>query len=141
MPTQTEIARAYKELAGWYRAHKFLLESDIRPKGRDPYRCLILFLLSPRSSDARLTAVCREFFHKYPTLGDLCLALKSREAEDDVWNVIRPLGRKKGHLHSLRSACFVISKKHAGKIPQDEVSLQAFYGIGPKISACIIAYG
>lgn len=97
---------------------------------RSPYRALLLFGLSPRTRDARLSDVCRRFFRLFPDAP--ALARRREDAADAVRHIVRP-----------RQLSFVASAADAlsGGVPRTRDALRQINGVGDKIAECVIAYG
>ena len=97
---------------------------------RSPYRTLVMFGLSARTKDALLVEMCREFFERFPTADELAQAVGS--IADDARGMVRP-----GHAPFVES----MSRALRQSVPRDRESLLQIWGVGEKISECVLAYG
>ena len=112
----------------------FLWESAIwaaaAGRRRSPYRALLLFGLSPRTRDARLSDMCRRFFRLFPDAP--ALARRREDAADAARGIVRP-----------RQLPFITSAADAltGGVPRTGDALRQINGVGDKIAEGVLAYG
>ena len=111
----------------------FLWESAIWAAAgnrRSPYRALLLFGLSPRTRDARLSDMCRRFFRLFPDAP--ALARRREDAADAARGIVRP-----------RQLPFITSAADAltSGVPRARDALRQINGVGDKIAEGVLAYG
>ena len=99
----------------------------------DPWKLLIMAILSAQCTDARVNIVCRELFKKYPDA-------KSLSGADitDVENIIRPCGMTKNKSKNIVLSSKRLMKKYNGDLPDNMDELLEFEGVGRKIANLLL---
>lgn len=95
----------------------------------DPWKLLVMARLSAQCTDARVNAVCRELFIKYPTPSDMANA-EITELEDAV----RSCGLFRVKAADIKAASAIISERYGGEVPSDMDALLELPGVGRKIA-------
>lgn len=100
---------------------------------RSPYRVLILFGLSSRTTDRLLVKTCHRFFRLFPDLTALLegYALRRPEVEAIV---------RRGQIRFVESTVQTLGQG-GGMVPRDREGLLQIKGVGEKIAECVVGYG
>lgn len=98
----------------------------------DPYKLLVMAVLSAQCTDARVNAVSVPLFEKYPT-PDLMAASPEGELE----GLIRSVGLYNSKAKNLRLACRRLTEEYGGKVPSDMKDLLSLGGVGRKVANLI----
>jgi endonuclease-3 len=125
-------ARAAKILAILKRVYP-----DAKPllNYRSPYELLIGTILAAQCTDARVNLVTPALFEKFPTPQDmLCASQAELEA------LIRPTGFFRNKSRLIREACFTLSEKYGGRLPDTIEELVTLKGVGRKTANVIIGH-
>lgn len=97
--------------------------------GGDPYKLLVMAVLSAQCTDARVNLVSVPLFQKYPT-PDLMAAAPEGELEQ----VIRSVGLYNSKAKNLRLACRLLVEEYGGTVPRDMDKLLSLPGVGRKVA-------
>lgn len=100
--------------------------------GGDPYKLLVMAVLSAQCTDARVNMVSLPLFEKYPT-PDLLAASPEGELEE----YIRSVGLYNSKAKNLRLACRTLVEEFGGKVPSDMDALLKLGGVGRKVANLI----
>ena len=137
----SSVLAVLADLRGLYSPGRFPLESQVwerAGKKRGLYNILVLFGLSPRTSDQRLVGICRSFFHRYPSLDSLL-----EQPPSEAW-LIAIGARLKSHSRFINSLVTEVRAKR-GVLPHEPEDLRqllrGIVGCGPKVAECVLAYG
>ena len=136
--SKDDLLRLVAQLKRCYPQPEFPLESHIYARDRerrDPYKVLILFLLSVGTRDEILVPVCGNFFDKFPRIGNLMNATYSA-----ILNTVRGVGLHNKKLEFIKSAIEVI-RNNGNRVPDDPDRLRKIDGIGGKLLECVPGYG
>lgn len=95
----------------------------------DPWKLLVMARLSAQCTDARVNAVCRELFVKYPTAYDMANA-DITELEEAV----RSCGLFRVKAADIKAASAIICERYGGSVPSDMDALLELPGVGRKIA-------
>ena len=99
----------------------------------DPWRLLVMARLSAQCTDARVNAVCRELFEKYPDAASLA------EGDiTDIENIVKPCGLFRGKAKSIKESSQIVTDKYGGRIPDTMEELLTLPGVGRKIANLIL---
>ena len=134
VPSDQLLWETIFQLESYYR--RFPWESEVwRQFGhrRSPYRALVLFGLSPRTKDRLLVEMCRWFFESFPNVGSFLQGWDTLAQAHG--NPVR-----QGQKPFLDSAWRVLADA-AGTVPQKPEEISGIWGVGDKISECVLAYG
>ncbi len=123
-----------RELSAWYRGFRWESQvwAEVRPR-RSPYRAVILFGLSPRTSDGLLVNICRRFFEEFPDLHTLIQSWPQRRGA--IERIVRA-----GQVPFVESVV-EITRSNGGTVPRHRQGLLAIKGVGEKVAECVLAYG
>ena len=101
--------------------------------GGDPWRLLVMGRLSAQCTDARVNAVCRDLFAKYPDVYAMA------EAEyADVEKLVFSCGVYKVNAANLIYFSKMIIENFGAKVPDNMEDLLTLPGIGRKIANLIL---
>lgn len=101
--------------------------------GGDPWRLLVMARLSAQCTDARVNAVCRELFIKYPD------ARAMAEADiSELEEAVKPCGLYRMKADSLKRSSGEIIEKFGGRVPDSMEELLSLPGVGRKIANLIL---
>lgn len=97
------------------------------------YELLIAVMLSAQSTDKRVNEVTKVLFDRYPSL-----ELLSKAREEDIINIVRPVGtysRKTKYLLSISRELLRIG----GIVPNDRDFLESLPGVGRKTTNVVLS--
>lgn len=97
--------------------------------GVDPYRLMVMAVLSAQCTDARVNEVSVPLFAKYPTPEALAAA-----PEGELEEIIRPVGLFRSKAKNLRAACAALTERFGGKVPSEMDKLLSLPGVGRKVA-------
>lgn len=103
-------------------------ECALRYEG-DPYKLLVMAVLSAQCTDKRVNEVSVGLFKKYPT-PDLLAASPEGELED----LIRSVGLYNSKAKNLRAACKRLCEVYGGTVPTEMDELLSLGGVGRKVA-------
>ena len=123
-----------QDLLAWYWTHRRELEF----RGtRDPYAILVSEVMLQQTQAARVEPAWEAFMRRFPTVAALAAASPA--------GVIRAWGGLgyNGRAVRLHRAAQAIVDRHAARVPEDIVLLEALPGIGPYTARAVaaIAFG
>ncbi len=98
----------------------------------DPFKLAVMARLSAQCTDARVNAVSKELFKKYPTAYEMASA-----DINELQEIIKPCGLFRDKAKSLKEMSEAIIEKHGGEVPSDMESLLSLSGVGRKIANLI----
>lgn len=101
--------------------------------GGDPWKLLVMGRLSAQCTDARVNAVSKELFSKFPTAEALANASLS-EIED----IVKPCGLFRMKAANIKNASKLLVEKHSGDLPDTMEELLLFDGVGRKIANLLL---
>jgi len=110
--------------------------TEISKRRSDPFEILVSTVLSLRTKDE----VTREASRRLLELGrtpEAILAL----AEEQIANLIYPVGFYKTKAKRLRQICQALLEKYGGKVPDDLDELLTLPGVGRKTANLVISLG
>ena len=99
----------------------------------EPWQLLVMGRLSAQCTDARVNAVCRDLFVKYPTSDSIADA-DIHELEEAV----KPCGLYRTKAASLKAACTMLRDDFGGKLPDTMDELLSLPGVGRKIANLLL---
>jgi endonuclease-3 len=126
-------ARAYGILVLLKKAYP-----DAKPllNYRNPYELLIGTILAAQCTDKRVNQVTPAFFAKWPAPQDILCA-----AQEDIEGIIRPTGFFRNKARLIKGACFTLSEKYSGRLPDTIEELITLKGVGRKTANVIVGHG
>lgn len=95
----------------------------------DPYRLLIMAILSAQCTDARVNIVSETLFSRFPTPKDMAEAGLS-----EIENEIRSVGLYRSKARSLKECCERLVDTYGGILPSDMDELLTLRGVGRKVA-------
>ena len=101
--------------------------------GGDAWRLLIMGRLSAQCTDAKVNAVCKQLFAKYPNYEAMA------EANiEDVEEIIKPCGLYKMKAKNLVDSSAMLRDEFFGELPSTMEELLRFPGVGRKIANLLL---
>lgn len=100
---------------------------------QESWKLLVMGRLSAQCTDARVNAVCRELFERFPTVLSMAQG-KLTEIE----TIIRPCGLHHAKAQSIKEACRILTEQHNGIVPDSMDALLALPGVGRKIANLLL---
>lgn len=100
------------------------------------FELAVAVLLSSQTTDKRVNMITPILFGKYPTIESLSLAL-----EEDVYQIILPLGLAKMKSVNVINLAKAIHEKYNDEVPSDIKELEKLPGVGHKTASVILAEG
>ncbi len=95
----------------------------------DPYRLLIMAILSAQCTDARVNLVSETLFTRFPTPADMAKAELS-EIEKEIHSV----GLYRSKAKSLKECCERLVSVYGGRVPMEMKELLTLRGVGRKVA-------
>ena len=99
----------------------------------DPYRLLIMAILSAQCTDARVNIVSKSLFKQFPTPADMANAPLS-----DIENAIRSVGLYRSKARALKECCQRLTTVYGGVIPNQMKELLTLRGVGRKVANLLL---
>ena len=99
----------------------------------EPWRLLIMGMLSAQCTDARVNLVCEELFRAYPTASDLAEA-----PIEEIEGYIRSCGLYHTKAKNAKAACALLVKELGGVLPDNMDDLLRFPGVGRKVANLLL---
>ncbi len=96
---------------------------------KDPYKLLVMAVLSAQCTDARVNIVSVPLFSKYPTPKDMALA-----PVGELEEIIRSVGLYNSKAKNLRAACSILVERFGGEVPVEMEDLLSLPGVGRKVA-------
>lgn len=106
-------------------------ECALRYEG-DPFRLLVMAILSAQCTDARVNTVSETLFAHFPTPAAMAEA-EIAQIENDV----RSCGLYRTKAEHIRQASAILVRDYDGKVPADMDALLSLPGVGRKIANLI----
>ena len=94
----------------------------------DPWRLLVMAILSAQCTDARVNIVSADLFHRFPDVNAM--------AEGDlaeIESLIKSCGLYKNKAKNIKSACITLVENFGGQVPDTMEGLLSLAGVGRKI--------
>lgn len=95
----------------------------------DPWRLLVMAILSAQCTDARVNLVSVDLFARFPNV----YAMAQGEL-NEIEELIRSCGLYKNKAKNIKNACIEIAEKHDGQVPDTMEGLLSLAGVGRKIA-------
>ena len=95
----------------------------------DPYRLLIMAILSAQCTDARVNIVSETLFARFPTPYDMAKAELSEIEEE-----IRSVGLYRSKARALKECCLRLTEVYGGVLPSEMDELLTLRGVGRKVA-------
>jgi endonuclease-3 len=106
------------------------------PKKSHPFRVLVGFLLSQRTTDKITEKVEKAFFVRIRSVDDL-----GRITTYKLRRLIRPVNFHRTKARNLKRLAAIIARQHDGRIPRTRRELLGLPGVGHKTADGILLYG
>lgn len=100
--------------------------------GRDPFRLLIMAILSAQCTDARVNAVAGPLFERFPDARSI-----AESAEGELEELIRPVGLFNSKARNIRKCCRTLTERFSGRVPESMEDLLTLGGVGRKVANLI----
>jgi A/G-specific adenine glycosylase len=120
-----------RRLLAWYRQYGRDLPWRTT---RDPYRVLVSEVMLQQTQVDRVVPKYHEWLERYPTFDALAMA-----REEDVVQTWRPLGYNI-RPRRLQSIARDAVERFGGTLPDDEMALRSFKGIGPYTAGAVRSF-
>lgn len=98
----------------------------------NPYRLLVMAILSAQCTDARVNEVAKTLFKRFPTAEDMARAELS-----DIEIEIRSVGLYHSKAKALKECCARVTEAYGGKVPSEMEELLTLRGVGRKVANLI----
>ncbi len=95
----------------------------------DPYRLLVMAILSAQCTDARVNLVSKTLFTRFPTAKDMASADIS-----DIETEIRSVGLYHSKALALKECCKRLTEVYGGVLPSEMDDLLTLRGVGRKVA-------
>ncbi len=95
----------------------------------DPYRLLIMAILSAQCTDARVNIVAKTLFARFPTVYDMAKA-ELCEIEEEI----RSVGLYRSKARALKECSERVATVYAGLLPREMDELLTLRGVGRKVA-------
>lgn len=95
----------------------------------EPYRLLIMAILSAQCTDARVNIVSKTLFERFPTPYDMAKAELS-EIEKEIHSV----GLYRSKAKALKECCIRLTEVYGGELPSEMDDLLSLRGVGRKVA-------
>lgn len=95
----------------------------------DPYKLLVMAILSAQCTDARVNIVSKSLFERFPTVKDMAEADLA-----DIETEIRSVGLYHSKAKALKECCTRVSEVYGGIIPREMEELLTLRGVGRKVA-------
>ncbi len=99
----------------------------------DPFRLLVMAVLSAQCTDKRVNLVAPALFAAFPDAKTMAAATPS-----EIEPFIKSCGLYKTKAKNLQSAAVILDKEYQGKVPADRDALLALPGIGRKVANLLL---
>lgn len=101
--------------------------------GGDPWRLLVMGMLSAQCTDARVNLACRDLFAHFPTAAALAAADTAAVEAD-----IRPCGLYRTKAKNIIAASRLLCGEYGGVLPDRMEDLLRFPGVGRKVANLLL---
>ena len=95
----------------------------------DPWRLLVMAILSAQCTDKRVNQVSQALFERFPTPQSV-----ADSAEGELEEYVRSCGLYRMKAKNIRAACEMLCREFGGAVPDDMDSLLRLPGVGRKIA-------
>lgn len=95
----------------------------------DPYRLLIMAILSAQCTDARVNIVAETLFSRFPTVYDMAAASLT-----DIEVEIRSVGLYHSKARALKECAERVAEVYEGRVPSEMDELLTLRGVGRKVA-------
>ncbi len=95
----------------------------------EPWKLLVMGILSAQCTDKRVNIVCDEMFRYLPTLSDMAKAEVSV-----IEGYVKPCGLYKTKAKNISACCKILMNEYNGELPSSMEELLTLPGVGRKIA-------
>ncbi|MCC9601897.1 endonuclease III [Stieleria sp. JC731] len=116
------------------RLEELYPETPIPLDHSDPFTLLVAVVLSAQCTDKKVNEITPELFRQAPTpqaMWDL--------GEENILQIIRPLGLSKQKAKSLAGLSEMIVTEHNGDVPESFAELEKLPGVGHKTASVVMS--
>ena len=99
----------------------------------DPWKLLVMGRLSAQCTDARVNAVSKELFSKFPTAESMANGELS-----EIEEIVKPCGLFRMKAANIKNASLLLVEKYGGALPDNMEELLLFDGVGRKIANLLL---
>ena len=99
----------------------------------EPWKLLVMGMLSAQCTDARVNLVCEQLFRAYPTARDLAEA-----PIEEIEGYIRSCGLYHTKAKNAKAACALLVNEYNGILPDNMDDLLRFPGVGRKVANLLL---
>ncbi len=100
------------------------------------FQLLVGTVLSARTRDESTDRAVKQLFSTYKTPQQIAQAPIKR-----LQKLVRPANFHKGKAKRIKELSRILVQKYKGKVPNKREELMELPGVGPKVSAIVMAYG
>ncbi len=100
--------------------------------GEDPFRLLIMAILSAQCTDKRINEISPALFARFPDARSVAVS-EPGELEKYIYSV----GLYNSKARSIRACCAALVERFGGNVPSDMDSLLSLGGVGRKVANLI----
>ncbi len=98
----------------------------------NPYRLLVMAILSAQCTDARVNEVAKTLFKRFPTVESMAYAEIT-----DIEREIRSVGLYRSKALALKECCKRVFEVYSGNVPSEMDDLLTLRGVGRKVANLI----
>lgn len=95
----------------------------------DPYKLLIMAILSAQCTDARVNIVSKTLFERFPNAESMANANL-----EEIENEIRSVGLYRSKAKALKECCIRLTEEYNGILPREMKDLLTLRGVGRKVA-------
>ena len=136
MPRETNASRRERAIEVCERLNRRYGPVECFLDHQNPFRLVILVLLSAQTTDAQVNKVTPELFRRWPTPYEMAGASVA-----DVMDVIKSLGFYKTKAKHCVEAARMIVADYGGEVPSTMRELQKLPGVGRKTANIVLNVG
>lgn len=127
MRSREEMAEVVRRLEAYYPDAQCALEA-----GEDPFRLLVMAILSAQCTDARVNLVSGPLFARFPDAPSL-----AEGSIEEIENLIRTCGLYHSKAKNLHLMSVRLTEVYGGKVPSEMDDLLSLAGVGRKVANLI----
>lgn len=131
IPETDEARRARAAAIVSLLAERYPAECSLLYRG-DPWRLLMMSILSAQCADARVNIVCETLFVHFPDAAAMAAA-----AQEEVERDVHDCGMYHDKARYLRESSAILLRDFGGEVPSDMDALLSLPGVGRKIANLI----
>ncbi|MCD0459930.1 endonuclease III [Roseiconus lacunae] len=116
------------------RLEELYPETPIPLDHADPFTLLVAVVLSAQCTDKKVNEITPELFRQAPTAKAMW-----KLGEQQILEIIRPLGLSKQKAKSLARLSEIIETEHNGRVPETFEALELLPGVGHKTASVVMS--